>query len=187
MIWSFCPPEPTDIYLATQLSIIKDMLAEDGCLFCLSPSTESLHYAENGFQAIEYILEDGGIRVFLAKPVTDLVKSAGTALGEAIVNEIHKHYGSESYQYVCLDDPHGGTIISLIESEHPILSTSTESELHRIKLMTDNSEKLSCQFPRDYEYIPNDGPVYVSWFVPDDLLNITLRQRQGHEMMQTTL
>ncbi|BCS03320.1 type I polyketide synthase [Aspergillus luchuensis] len=257
--------EQTDIYLATKLPIIKDLLAEDGSLLCLSPSTARLHAAENGFQAIECILEYGGGRVFLAKPVADpatsgvqqspvyvIDRSTSTALGESIVAELHKTYGPESCKHVYLDDlvdgmiPTGATIISLIESENPVLSTSTDSELRGIKLMTDNAETLlwvtagdslngaqpefalvsglaravmmehpslkfytfdvdnpttktpvtaknilsvlhSREFPRDYEYIQNDGLVHVSRFVPDDHLNVTFRQRQGHEMVQTTL
>jgi acyl transferase domain-containing protein len=256
--------EQTDVYLATKLAAVKELLNDNGCLLCLSPSTAPLHSSENGFEAIESVLEDGQGRIILARPIKALgqlnvkqspvlvVNRDTNTLSEALVTDLSRQLGPDGYKYIAFDDlvegavPTGATVISLVESERPLLSTSSEPELAKIKLVTDNAETIVwvtsgdliegkrpefglvsglsravmmehplLKFftfdiddissvhentakniisvlkdhgaPRDFEYIQKRGVVHVSRFTPDDNLNVTFRQRQGHEMLQSAL
>ncbi|TAQ85507.1 hypothetical protein B7494_g6164 [Chlorociboria aeruginascens] len=151
----------TDSYLAAKLPAIQKLMSPEAVLLALSPSTEPLHSAENGFEAITSDLSTSKGRVILARALDEkparvtskagesiLVVDRGvTPLSKAVTAHLTSVTGSKvsrlSINEVSPETvPSHSVIFSLLESEKPLLVQSTDYQMEKVKILTDRASKL---------------------------------------------
>ena len=147
----------SDTYLATKLSPIKELLAPNGCLLALSLSTKEVPPTEECFDTIQSELHDGSGSVILAhlgrgnrtemlaKTESIVIIDRGlNVLSRALASESHERYG-RNVSRISLNEvsdetiPVGSTVLCLIESQRPILADSTDLDMVRIRIITNNA------------------------------------------------
>lgn len=149
-----------DEYLDSRLDIIKEFLSDDGLVLALSKSTGDLFVAETKFQGVLSPLSDGSGRVVLArhlqsqplgkkfqgKPVI-LVDRGLNVLVEVLLSRIPLAIGQD-VKRVAFEDvtmktvPQGAILFALVESEKPLLSVTTDEEMERVKILTNNASVI---------------------------------------------
>ncbi|KAL4912943.1 polyketide synthase [Aspergillus aurantiobrunneus] len=152
--------ETTDAYLATKLSVIKERISPGGVLLALSPSSGMLHAEQNGFDAIHSPLKNGSGRVILAHPfqkdrLTTVLEDRKVLVVDRGCNRLSCELASQlsrslgqtvarlSLNEVTADlVPYGAVVFSLLESEKPLLANTTDYEMEKVKVITNNASKL---------------------------------------------
>jgi len=152
--------EATDAYLGTKLSVIKELISPEGVLLALSPSKGYLHSTENGFEAITCTLNSGAGRIILSHPIPELRFQLGasnsaivvvdrgiSSVSKAITEKLSSLTGREvprlSLNEVSPDKfPSKSIVFSLLEFEGPLLAESSNYDMRKIKVITDNASKL---------------------------------------------
>ena len=146
----------TDAILA-KAPRVKQLLAPNGVLLALSPSTDELHSNENGFVAVESKLHNGNGRIIVAQPFKKsrtetqgpvvVVDRGLTKLSRTLTHQLARAIGQPvrrlSFNEVSKSTiPAETTVFSLLESEKPLLSSIADDEMDRIKIITNNAANL---------------------------------------------
>ena len=146
----------TDTILA-RISTVKQALTRDGLLLALSPSMGELRSGENGFSAVHSDLKNGNGRIILAKSLKDsqfqipnglvVVDRGMTELSQSLCHQLAIASGKKARR-LSLNEvsentiPAGTTVFCLLECEKPILARTTDDEMDRVKIITNNSSSL---------------------------------------------
>ena len=149
-----------DTYLRNNFGVIKSLLASNGLLLALSSSESGIPYATYEMDWVRCNLSNGTDHVVLARAskgsedehyvkgqhfvIVDMGKSD---LSVAITRKISETIGqpvtrltlSEVVQDSIIP---GSTVFSLIECSNPVLSTLTDDEMRRVKIITNNASNV---------------------------------------------
>lgn len=149
-----------DTYLESRFEVIRDVLEPSGILLALSsPASEAL-LGFHGLNVVISSLSDRTGQIVLAQAIVEseeqkawngnhfiVIDQGPTELSEAIARKLSEVTG-QPVRRLAMDEITEGSIIpgatvySLIESEEPVLSTSTPHQMHYIKSITDNASNI---------------------------------------------
>ena len=151
-----------DAYLDLHLPMMRDLIAPDGVFLTLSttPGKVASRAYVNGFEAVESKLNSGSGSLVLARPTQEdqaisvlqkhpivLVDRGINVLGSAILERVGKVVG-KSVQRMSLSDvteetlPRGTMVISLLETETPLLAGISDEDMGHVKVITDNASTI---------------------------------------------
>ena len=155
------PVLPTaDIYLESNLGLIRSLLASNGLLLALSSSESDIPYGAHEMETVSCSLPNRVDQIVLARmsPESEgqialrghnfiVVDHGKSALSEAITKEISEITGQPvtrlTLSEVVKDSiTSGATVFSLIECNGPVLSASTDDEMQRVKIITNNASNI---------------------------------------------
>lgn len=149
-----------DTYLRNKLGFIKPLLASNGLLLALSSSEPGIPDGTHEMDWVRCNLSNNTNNVVLARSsktsvddgvfnqqhfvVVDMGKSD---LSEAITKRIAETIGRPvtrlTLSEVVQDSiTSGSTVFSLIECDRPVLSTLTDDEMRRVKIITNNASNV---------------------------------------------
>ncbi|KAI0401620.1 reducing type I polyketide synthase 10 [Xylaria palmicola] len=147
-------------WLADRMDKVKELLAKDGAVLALCPGSTSKPIISAGLSYVSYPVADGHASLVLAhtepaKPDEEalrkhkflIVEREDSALGSALEAALQRLHGAAPPR-VKLDSltaehiPTGTTVFTLCELKSPLLSTISDEDMTRVKLITDNASSL---------------------------------------------
>ncbi|PSN60577.1 reducing type I polyketide synthase 10 [Corynespora cassiicola Philippines] len=148
-------------WLAHHMDKIRDLLAEDGTVLALCPGSTSETIASSALASVAYPIHEGASSVVVARnPPAQSNASALQSHRFLIVDRDHysklgsaleatlKDYQSAQVHHVLLselgekDISAGDIVFNLAELTKPLLSTITDEDMQRVKLMTENAHSI---------------------------------------------
>ncbi|KAF9728924.1 Type I Iterative PKS [Paraphaeosphaeria minitans] len=148
-------------WLAHHMDKIRDLLTEDGTVLALCPGSTSEAFTSSSLPSIAYHIHEGASSVVVArKPVAQsnafaphnhriliVDREEHSKLG-SVLEATLKSNGSTQVHHVLLyelgqkDISAGDIVFNLAEIRKPLLSTITDEDMGRVKLMTDNAHSI---------------------------------------------
>lgn len=147
--------------LANQVDKIRDLLAEDGTILALCPSSASKAFTSDALTSVTYPIHEGASSVVVARKLA--AKSNASALKThrflIVDRDNHSKLGSvlaaTLKEYQCAQVNHvllselskkdvstGDIVFNLAELTRPLLSTISDEDMERVKFMTNNAHSL---------------------------------------------
>lgn len=150
-----------NFYLENRLALIKNLIGSEGFLLALSDSNSKFSSNAPELEVVQCDLSSHTIQIVLARKVLTyeahkeslnghslvIIDRGLDRLSEAVMSNILEATGRPVTRLAMNEVTEnniapGATVISFIECHKPVLSTATDDEMYRIKLITNNASNI---------------------------------------------